>query len=103
MEHQRRIFLFEDKDDLAAPEIHPLGHARQEIRHTSIHQRLDLFRQDFLQQNTVGSALIVLPGKTFRPMAGKCTHPCLAKARFPCCERGGTAYLRSRQAQLEPG
>ena len=33
MEPQRRISLSQVKDDLGAPEVCPLGHTRQEVRH----------------------------------------------------------------------
>ena len=59
-------------NDLSAPEVCPLGHARQPVRHAPFCQRGNLRRQDFFQHHTARGVFVIAPGKTFWPMAGKC-------------------------------
>ena len=50
-------------------DIYAKGHARKPVRYTLVHQLRNLPRQNLLQQHAAGVGFIILPRKTFRPVA----------------------------------
>lgn len=61
--------LFEVQGNLCRPEVHSLGHAREEVRHAPVCQCFHLPGQDLFQQYAVPGGLVVAPGETFGPVA----------------------------------